>query len=133
MPTLLLALLLAVGGPAPAGGTLIGTVVDADGGPLAGATVALYDADTFVTGGASDAEGAFLLNGVVVGSYRVRMSFVGYEAWERERVDVQDGETADLGSETTSRGKPLLHPVWMSISEASSERLRALGLRTEYT
>ena len=100
---LLLSLVLAVGAsaqPAP-GGALVGTVADADGTPLAGATVALYaagDDGAFVTGAATGADGAFRLEGVPSGTYRVRVSYVGYVADEREGVEVGPGAPTDLGA-----------------------------------
>ena len=100
MPSLLLALALVLAVPTRPGGTLTGAVVSADGGPLAGATAALYDADAFVTGAAAGADGAFQLVGVPPGTYRVRVSFVGYEAWERAGVEIRDAETTDLGAVT---------------------------------
>ena len=86
--------------PGP-GGVLVGAVADAHGGPLSGATVALYaagDGGAFVTGAAANADGAFRLEGVPPGTYRVRVSFVGYVADEREGVEVRAGAPTDLGA-----------------------------------
>ncbi len=81
----------------PPGGTLAGSVLDADG-PLVGATVALYAADAFVTGAAAGEGGAFRIEGVPAGTYRVRLSFVGYASTDREGVAVHAGQTTDLGA-----------------------------------
>jgi outer membrane receptor protein involved in Fe transport len=83
---------------APSSGRLLGRVVDgATGAPLPQATVALYDADAaFVTGTAAGPDGAFAL-AITPGTYRVRVSFVGYASVEREDVAVGAGALVDLG------------------------------------
>ena len=102
MRALLCILLAAAGGARaqsgpPPGGTLVGSVTDG-AGPLAGATVALYADDAFVTGAATGPDGAFRLDGVPAATYRVRVSFVGYVADDRDGVAVQAGQTTDLGA-----------------------------------
>ncbi|HEX8387217.1 MAG TPA: outer membrane beta-barrel family protein, partial [Rubricoccaceae bacterium] len=75
---------------------------------LVGATVALYAAGAFVTGAAADTEGAFRIEGVPAGTYRVRLSFVGYVSEVREGVAVQAGQTTDLGAVVLTADAALL-------------------------
>ncbi len=97
MHALLLSCLFALGASAQTGGTLTGAVAAEEGGPLVGATVAMYDGGAFVTGAATGLDGR-CLDGVPAATYRVRISFVGYTSWERGDVTVRARETTDLGT-----------------------------------
>lgn len=73
------------GGPAApkATGRISGTVVDAKNQlPVQYATIGLLDANTgkAVDGTMTDEKGKFLLNKVAYGSYKLEISFIGYEA-----------------------------------------------------
>lgn len=74
-------------------GTLEGTVRGGDTGEsLPGANVTIESTNL---GTSTDSDGAFRLENVPVGSYTVRISFVGYNIEQRE-VSIQDGQTATL-------------------------------------
>jgi len=80
------------------GGNLSGFVADPDDMPLAAAQVAVFDADdNHVSGGASQDDGSFMLNGVSPGLYRMEFSAEGYETEELEDVEVLAGQTTDVG------------------------------------
>lgn len=86
MRTLLhILLLLSVALPSAVGTVLRGTVTDiATGRPQDYALVQLFAAgDTTPRGAVTDARGAFVFSGLQPGAYRVKVLFVGYEAWER--------------------------------------------------
>lgn len=67
---------------APGGrGQITGTVVEAESdAPLSGATVAVLSAadSSLITGETTDGSGAFAIDGLPMGDYTVRVSFVGY-------------------------------------------------------
>lgn len=86
MRTLLhILLLLSVALPSAVGAVLRGTVSDlATGKPQDYALVQLFAAgDSTPRGAVTDARGAFVFSGLQPGAYRVKVLFVGYEAWER--------------------------------------------------
>ena len=72
-------------------GTITGRVVDAvTQATLPGANVAVLDAEgVVIAGAAADLEGAFAIGGLPAGAYRLRASFVGYDAQTRTDVVVQ--------------------------------------------
>ena len=76
---------------APAAQTLTGRVVDAvTQEPLPGANIAVFGADdALIAGAATELDGSYTLDGVAPGTYRVRASFVGYEAQIRTDVVIQ--------------------------------------------
>lgn len=89
-------------GARSAGGSVSGTVVEtATATPIVSATVALWNAadSSLVTGAITAEDGAFLIDGVGVGEYYLRVSFVGYRtlAFDDLRITPQN-RTADLGT-----------------------------------
>ncbi|MEM6327777.1 MAG: TonB-dependent receptor [Bacteroidota bacterium] len=85
-------LLLALSFTASVGAqTLTGRVVDATTQePLPGANVAVLDAEgSLVAGAATDLDGRYTLNDLAAGVYRVRATFVGYEAKVQTDVVIQ--------------------------------------------
>ena len=74
-------LLVALTAPLVSAQTLTGRVVDAvTQATLPGANVAVLGADDALIGGAAaDLDGAFAIEGLAPGTYRVRASFVGYD------------------------------------------------------
>ncbi len=71
---------------------LSGRVVDDQGQPLAGANVVLTG--TYL-GTVTDEEGEFLLERVPGGEYVLRVSFVGYETWEK-RVEMKGEKRLEI-------------------------------------
>ncbi len=95
------------GADAPTGSVAGRVVDDLNGGGLPSATIAVWrfpqpgsEADTTLfTGGITDAAGAFRIEGVPPGSYRVVVSFVGYTSATVEPVIVGPPESdVDLGT-----------------------------------
>jgi hypothetical protein len=95
-------LLVAVLAPSPlsAQGTdasIAGTVVDADGGPLPGATVAIENVSTgFSTGTTTGSRGTFALRELPLGTYSVTVSFVGYGTQRRSGIELNQGDETSL-------------------------------------
>lgn len=107
---------------AQAQGALVGRVVDAESDlPLPTATVALWQvlgADSTFAGGASTRlDGAFRVEDVPAGTYRVAVSFVGYDD-ARRTLTVEDAEI-DLGT------------VGLPVVTAGLAEVRVRGARTQ--
>ncbi len=105
-----------------------GTVLDAsDGQPLPGATVFLVSAtpDSARTGAAAGLDGTFQIT-VPTGSYRLRISFVGYEPLDRELI--VDGPLA-LGSLSLSSDAAALGDVEVA---ATRQRVEVRGDTTAF-
>jgi outer membrane receptor protein involved in Fe transport len=130
---LLLALLLPLtaqaqrpGGQAP-GGTISGTIVEeATGEGIPSASVALYSiagADTtFLTGTITDIDGAFALERVRPGSYRVRVSFVGFASQTFYPEITGQNRAADLGRIEMAEGALLLEGATVEAERAFVEQ-----------
>ena len=91
--TPLAALVLVAAGAAAQTGKLSGTVSDAAGQPLIGATVLVVGTDY---GAATDVSGVYNLLRVPPGSYTVRFSSIGYQTQVVEGVQVSSNTTTEL-------------------------------------
>ena len=67
--------------------SVAGTVTDADGNPLAGANV---EVEGTTLGSSTNANGAYVIDGVTAGSYSVKASYIGYRSKSRT-VNVSEG------------------------------------------
>src|SRR5579872_1153984 len=86
-------------------GSLSGTVLDASGAVVPGATVRLTSETTKearVT--KSNAEGLFSFNAVPRDSYRVKAEHSGFKAFERQGIVVSANEHVTLGAVTLELG-----------------------------
>lgn len=107
--------------PAGAPATLVGTVEDADSGAsLIGATVAVWRDSSLVTGAITDIDGAFRIEGIRAGRYRIVASFVGYESLTRDTVRVRPGEN-DLGAFGLTPGAEMLEEVTVDAERSAIE------------
>ena len=132
----LLALIFLTALPAAAQTALVrGVVTDAETrAPLQGATVTLLDGDTFVTGAATDADGAFALRRVPAGTFTLRARFLGYTDVE-QTVTLADGESQDLRIELAEDTATLSgvvvaaqRPGGLAGSSAGAERITGADL-----
>src|SRR4051812_35724596 len=74
------------------GAKLYGVIKDNLNEPLTGASVALRNnADSFVAGTAGDIDGNFIINDIPNGSYKLKISYLGYEDYSRT-IDVTGAE-----------------------------------------
>jgi hypothetical protein len=79
-------MLLGAAGAQAQTGTIAGTVTDAEtGDTLPGANIRIENTDT---GASTNAEGQYEITGVEPGTYRFRVSFVGFQAKVVEDVTV---------------------------------------------
>ena len=74
-------------------GKIGGTVVDALGDPVIGATVRVAGT---TLGAATDIDGVYVILNVAPGSYDVRGSYIGYQAVTQEGVVVSNGRTTTV-------------------------------------
>lgn len=80
------------------GADLHGTVVDASGGVLAGATVAVVSLETGNTRSAvTDTSGRYFVAALPPGRYRVTAELSGFAPQKREGVVLRLGQSADVG------------------------------------
>lgn len=85
------------GGPA---GAVVGTVLDAETGePIIAASVAIWTEDRLITGGITDPAGAFAIEGLRPDTYRVEVSFLGYDPRRFDGVIITRSEPrVELGT-----------------------------------
>ncbi len=84
-------------------GSIGGTVVDAQGAPVPGATVTLTSDQgpkTFVT----DSSGRFFAPYLTPGKYTAKVELSGFSSIEQKNIDVRLGQRLDLGSLTLKVG-----------------------------
>ncbi|HQT94897.1 MAG TPA: carboxypeptidase-like regulatory domain-containing protein [Thermoanaerobaculaceae bacterium] len=96
-------------------GTVTGTVVDADGDPISGATAALRRTPHRVT---SDERGDFRLGEVAAGVYALLVSAPGFDT-ATSSIEVQAGETTEVGQVELTPGTDLQGLVRDSQSRAA--------------
>lgn len=65
---------------APPAGEVFGRVLDADGAPLHGASVAVVKDGAIVSGDIAHEDGAFRVQGLVPGTYHLQISSIGYNS-----------------------------------------------------
>ncbi len=78
--------------PKPGTGMIMGGVVDSAARiPIPYANVLIYPlaGDSIITGAASDTLGNFSLNDVPFGQYRLRITFMGYEPWQKDSIELK--------------------------------------------
>jgi Carboxypeptidase regulatory-like domain/TonB dependent receptor len=84
-------------------GTLRGVVKDELGGTVTGATVTLIDQSGAVKTATTNAEGAYVFNGLTPGKYTISASAIGFAVTDEAEVDVVAGQrpTMDLTLKVT--------------------------------
>jgi len=123
----------AVSGQRPSG-TLTGRVTDAEGHPLAGASVVI---ESLMTGVATDNDGRYALRSLREGTYAVRISFTGYEPFDTVvavpgtgtvTADAVLDEALFVAEEVIVRGSRAGARTPMAHSTVRSEELRERDL-----
>ncbi len=105
-------------------GSITGLVLDAlDQAPVAYATVSLHETegDALINGTITDEDGRFEILAVKNGSYRVEISFLGYEAISKQGVIVKGGNATDLGTIQLSTAAEMLNEVTVTGQRALIE------------
>ena len=107
----------------PAAGSVTGTVVDgSDNSPVAFATVSLYNAaEELVNGSLSEIDGTFVVTDVADGTYRVDVTFLGYEKVSVEGVVVSGGKATAVGTVTLGASAEMLEEVTVTGQRALIE------------
>lgn len=117
---LCLLICLAIAAPAfgQSTGTILGTVRDASGGVVPGATVTIVEVDTNASRSViTDAQGSYIVPNLDIGTYRVTAELTGFERLVQEGIRLQTGQQArvnlvirlgDITAEVTVQGKSLL-------------------------
>ena len=119
-------------------GSITGQVIDQETGEtVPGANVLLVELDR---GAATDAEGTYTINNVPVGTYTLRVSFVGYQTFSQQ-VQIQAGETLTQNVElasaavgldevvVTGYGTETKREITGSISSVSSEDIEQVPVQ----
>ncbi len=92
--------------------SIAGTVVDEEGAPLPGATVAVENVSTgFTTGTTTGAQGKFALRELPLGTYSVTVSFVGYGSQRRTGIKINQGDEITLRFALSEETKQLQEVV----------------------
>ena len=83
-------------------GMVSGTIIDSESkAPIPGATIALWRVrdSTLVTGGVSNADGLFSIEGLPPGAYYAKISSLGYQDQQLDQIAVRpDATTVDVGT-----------------------------------
>ena len=105
------------------GQSISGRLLDKDTSePLEYATAALYQKEdgTLVTGVITDSDGRFLISGIALGSYRLEVSFIGYNKQLLENLDLTaDQKQIDVGIIALTIGTNLLNEVVVTTETAT--------------
>ncbi len=92
-------------------GSIVGTIIDAtDGNPVAYATISVFEGELLVNGTITDDAGKFEVEGLKNGTYRLSISFIGYESITKDGVVVKGGAT-DIGTLKLGSSAEMLEEV----------------------
>jgi len=107
--------------------SLVGTVTDANGQPLVGATVkATHLPSGTVYGTVTQANGTFAIQGMRVGGpYRVDVSYIGYQTGVYEGIQLRLGEPYNLTAQLKQTGQQLQELTVVSARKLAQERTGA--------
>ncbi len=114
--------LLLIGATTTGAAELRGSITDGNGQALAGVNIVVIDADSNPAAGAvSGVDGEYVVTGLPVGSYAVRVTHIGYRTITRSDVPVTAaGERVDISLESAVIG------LQQSVISASRRREKAL-------
>ncbi len=83
-------------------GRIIGTVTDQSGGVISGAAVVVTNTETGVARNlVSDAAGEFIAPNLNPGKYSVRASIAGFQAFERQNIELEVGKDVRIDAQLT--------------------------------
>jgi carboxypeptidase family protein len=83
-------------------GRILGTVTDQSGGVIAGATVAVTNPQTGVARNlVADGAGEYVAPNLIPGTYTVRVTATGFEAFERQNILLEVGKDARIDAQLT--------------------------------
>jgi hypothetical protein len=82
--------------PQQSTGSLKGLIVDELGGTIVGASVVVTDSSGREITATTNAEGLFVINGLVLGDYKVSVSAIGFSSYENPAFEIVGGRTQEL-------------------------------------
>src|ERR1700722_2038264 len=83
-------------------GRIAGTIIDQSGGAIANAMVTVTNVDTGVARNlVTDEVGEFFAPNLNAGKYSVRASAPGFQAFERQNIEVEVGKDARIDAQLT--------------------------------
>src|SRR5204862_4770019 len=108
-------------------GSMVGSLLDASGSAVAGASVTLTAAATKVSRSVtSDSEGNFVISAVQPGSYDLSASHTGFKTYERRTINLAPTERLSLGVIKLEVGSVsdsvTVQAVGAAVQSASGER-----------
>ena len=129
MPLLALTLLLGAGAPQPAHaqnqimkGSIVGTVVDAQGLPVPGANVEISDLNSGRSWSlVTDGEGRYDQYSLDAGDYRIQTHLSGFADYSSERMVLRSGQTMTLNVRLSPAGRTEQVTVTPSVSERRTD------------
>jgi hypothetical protein len=77
-------------------GSIFGTVYDSSGAIIDSAKVEVKDADGGTERADTDSQGSYRVSGLEAGTYVVTISASGYESFEKDDLELRDGDDARL-------------------------------------
>lgn len=93
-------------------GKITGTVQDElDGRPIEFATISLYRNDELIDGTITDDKGKFSLEGLIDGTYKIEISFLGFDQKVINDAKIEKERSLDLGKVSLSTGAATLDEV----------------------
>lgn len=101
-------------------GVLIG---DGDKQPLSFATVSIFNSQTkdYVKGVQTDIDGQFLFQSIASGTYFLKVSYVGFEDFQKDNIKLQSGTNLDLGTLIIKESGKLLDEVVVAGAKPAME------------
>jgi outer membrane receptor protein involved in Fe transport len=102
-------------------GTVTGKLINEQSQPLVGASVAVYNSSesSVITGSATNSNGVFDIN-VDPGNYVLEITYLSYQTQNIE-VQIDDGETEDLGTLTMKPTSESLGQVYVRAEQSQME------------
>jgi beta-lactamase regulating signal transducer with metallopeptidase domain len=114
----------------PAGGSVVGTVVDADGKPISGARI-IYNiySNREMTTVKTDARGAFRLDGVDTSMQNIAQAIVRARGWAPKAVDIEQLGTMQAAAQLTVRMTEKGHRITGRLVDEAGEPIRDARVR----
>jgi len=103
-------------------GKITGTVFDEEGGSgVEFSTISLYLDDELVDGTITDDKGSFSIIELIDGTYKLEISFLGYETVTLDDIVIEKERTVDLGEIYLAKNAAVLEEVTVTGQRALIE------------
>ena len=104
-------------------GSISGFVQDENGNAFEFATVALYQADSLITGTITNEQGNYLITDLPYGTYKLEATYLGYKTWTLDSVDLNSKTLALAPIALTSSAEQLNEVIITESQEFMKRRL----------